>query len=1151
MDTQSLTIGLDVGSTTVKAVVCNEKLDILWKDYQRHEARQQQKVNELLAAVKKIFGHQQQFRLVITGSGGGALTSHLKARFIQEVNAVSLAVEYLHPAAGSVIELGGQDAKIILFKASVDKNSKRKILSMNDKCAGGTGTVIDKIRAKLNIQECDLPNFNFDGVDTHAVAAKCGVFAETDINGLQKNGVPPEQLMASLYGAIVQQNLSVLTRGNTLEPEVILLGGPNMFLPGLVQAWRHHIRNIWLERGCSFASGKAIDEMIYVPNDAQYYAALGAVIFAHQNLNSGLEKFCLSDVLSPKSLLLSMGKIRGSGKGLTESSEALLDFKQQQQKQSLHKQTLVSVGEEISVYLGVDCGSTSTKAVLIDDKGHVMTSAYQLSSGNPIEDSKQVLGQLHQSMANFKADLKVKSCVTTGYAKDVLKSAIGADAALVETVAHTKAALHFYPEVDVICDVGGQDIKIIMLKDGRIKDFRLNTQCSAGNGYFLQNTAQTLGLSVDEYADRAFNAQDYPEFGYGCSVFMQSDIVDFQRQGWSSDEILAGLAAVLPKNIWLYVAAIPNMATLGKTFLLQGGTQKNLAAVKAQSDFIQSRFKGSGVDPTILVHQYCAESGAIGAALEARRINVNLGDSDFIGFNAVRDIQYRIHNDERTVCDFCKNKCQRTFIDVKVADSKKIRPEAYSTLVPIEKDELRIISGNSCEKGLVEQLDDMKVIKKKLDQVTDETPNLVQYAAKQVWKTGSITVNKQQNLIDRLLNSQKTNIYHRDKIRIGIPRVLNNYSLNPLFSGYFRNLGIRPRNIVYSSFTDENMYREGAKRSSIDPCFSSKVAISHINQLMFGRGKKKPLDLIFFPMINSLDSSLSQVEDHAACPTVTVTPEVVKAAMTKEEDLFAKSGIQYINPMLNVSDRALFERQMFNTFADLLGISRKENKAAVLNGFDNLSQYKKQLQQKGKAILDSITSNDQISIVILARAYHNDPGINHEIPDQLQALGYPILSIDSLPVDDEVVSQVFEQDLKSGRINSGLEIGDVWKNAYSENTSQKVWAAKFIARHPNLVALELSSFKCGHDAPVYQLIEKIIESSGTPYFCFKDLDENKPSASINIRIETIHYFLQRYKESLVDKKKKEIELNSQMLEYEQSLRSLNKTPQETSLGKKL
>ncbi len=188
--------------------------------------------------------------------------------------------------------------------------------------------------------------------------------------------------------------------------------------------------------------------------------------------------------------------------------------------------------------------------------------------------------------------LKILGVGTTGYAKDILKDVIGADAALVETVAHTEAGLHFYDDVDVICDVGGQDIKIIILKNGRVKDFKLNTQCSAGNGYFLQSTAQGFNVPVEQYADTAFGANGFPSFGYGCAVFMQSDIVDFQRQGWKPEEIMAGLCNVLPKNIWLYVSQIPNLSAIGTRFLLQGGTQYNLAAVKAQVDFIESRFKG-------------------------------------------------------------------------------------------------------------------------------------------------------------------------------------------------------------------------------------------------------------------------------------------------------------------------------------------------------------------------------------------------------------------------------------------------------------------------------------------------------------------------------------------------------------------------------
>ncbi len=252
-------------------------------------------------------------------------------------------------------------------------------------------------------------------------------------------------------------------------------------------------------------------------------------------------------------------------------------------------------GEKVGAFIGLDGGSTSTKAVLLSESGDVLCKAYQLSEGNPIEDTKQLFESLRQQVESQGARLEVLGVGTTGYAKDILRDVLHADVALVETVAHTQSALRFYPDPHCIVDVGGQDIKIIVLHDGRIKDFRLNTQCSAGNGYFLQSTAEGLGVPVEDYADTAFSAEAMPVFGYGCAVFLQSDIVNFQRQGWRAEEILAGLAAVLPKNIFLYVANVPNVAKLGTRFILQGGTQKNLAVVKAETDFIRANFRDSSL----------------------------------------------------------------------------------------------------------------------------------------------------------------------------------------------------------------------------------------------------------------------------------------------------------------------------------------------------------------------------------------------------------------------------------------------------------------------------------------------------------------------------------------------------------------------------
>src|SRR6202008_1776216 len=294
-----------------------------------------------------------------------------------------------------------------------------------------------------------------------------------------------------------------------------------------------------------------------------------------------------------------------------------------------------------------------------------------LSNGNPIQDTIEVFEKLRSQVETQGAKLEVLGVATTGYAKDILKDVLHADVALVETVAHTESAMKFYDDPHVIVDVGGQDIKLIVLKNGRVKDFKLNTQCSAGNGYFLQSTAEGFGMKVEDFADVAFSAKSMPSFGYGCAVFMQSDIVNFQRQGWRSEEILAGLADVLPKNVFLYVASIPNLAALGTRFVLQGGTQNNLAVVKAEVDFIKSSFRANGKVPEIIVHEHCGESGEIGAAQEALGFWPNGKQTPFIGLEAVANIRYRTTRNEDTRCYFCKNNCLRTFIDVDVNGAKQ------------------------------------------------------------------------------------------------------------------------------------------------------------------------------------------------------------------------------------------------------------------------------------------------------------------------------------------------------------------------------------------------------------------------------------------------------------------------------------------------
>ena len=1157
MTGQRLFVGLDVGSTTVKAVVIDPaKDDFLWHDYQRHETKQPEKVLEFLQRIEKEFQLlPDRFRIFITGSGGGGIAPLIGAKFVQEVNAVSLAVEKLHPEVGSVIELGGQDAKIIIFKEDPETGRKKKIPSMNDKCAGGTGAVIDKINAKLRIPAEELCNQGYYGLKLHPVAGKCGVFAETDINSLQKMGVPRDELMASLFEAIVGQNLAVLTRGNTLRPVVLLLGGPNTYIRGMVEAWKHNIPKIWEERNYPLPEGVDPKDLITVPKNAQYFAALGAVEFGLQEEpDVGIYKGT-ADLEYYLNFGRQEEKKKKGAQGLSKSPDELMAFKERYKPKPFTPATF-QPGEVVEAFVGLDGGSTSTKAVLLDKNRHVLVKTYQLSKGNPIEDTIEVFGKLRQQVESQGATLNILGVGTTGYAKDILKDVLGADAALVETVAHTESALHFYKDVDVICDVGGQDIKLMILKNRKVKDFKLNTQCSAGNGYFLQGTAEGFGFPVEEFADRAFSAEAMPTFGYGCAVFMQSDIVDFQRQGWKPEEIMAGLAAVLPKNIWLYVSQIPNLAALGTNFILQGGTQKNLAAVKAQVDFIESRFKGKGVKPNVIVHEHCGESGAIGAAIEAVRLWENGRQTTFIGLDAVEKITYQTHRNENTRCYFCKNKCLRTFIDVKVDLQLDEEPVAYKSKIPLEPGTKRLIVGNSCEKGLVEDVEAMRVIKKGLDAVKGKNPNLVEIAAKAVFKSFN-----PPNVADplprfALTKRQKARVElmkKRETIRIGMPRALNMYSQTPVFSAYFESLGVKPENLVYSDYTSEQLYKEGAKRGAIDPCFPSKVGIPHVHNLLYVHHKKKPLDIIFFPMIDSLTTDLYGTQGSRACPTVTTTPEAVKAAFTKEGDLFKEMGVQYFSTFVCLVEPQLFARQMYEQFKDILGLSEEENARAVEEGYKALDYYNNViLRGTAREVLNTLVAEQRLGIVLLGRPYHHDPGINHEILEEFQKQGYPVFAQDALPIDPDILEQLFGEEVQAGLIKDPMDISDVWKNSYSENTSRKIWAAKYIARHPNLVALELSSFKCGHDAPIYTVVEEIVENSGTPYFCFKDIDENKPSGSIKIRVETITYFLKRYREDMVAKKTKRLSIEGRLQAYERKLREeLYRQYAEAGIGSEL
>ena len=608
---ESLLCGLDVGSTTCKYVLATPRGNVLAQAYERHNTRQAEKILQFLTMLESKHGFTPgRDRVFFTGSGAGIIAPLVGGKVVQEVVAVAAAVDKLHPSVRFVSEIGGEDMKTIFFQGEGASRSKQVL--MQSACSGGTGTFIEKTARKLEIAPETLSQMGYSGYSLHKISSKCGIFAEADANTLLKAGVPVEEIIASLFEAVVYQNLATLTRGNTPLPEILLLGGPNLFFKGLQEAWRHHLGKVWKERKVTISDDRDVSSLIRVPDNALYYAALGCVeVGLRENAAAGLYtgherlKYWIEEGQYEEKKKVGRG-------GLCKDDADLSTFKAKYEKQKAAAPvtTAAASGKTLGlVVLGCDFGSTTAKAVCMSPEKELLFSCYALSKGNPIEDAKSLFRQVREVVS----DKDILGLALTGYGKDLLKGILGADCPVVETIAHASAGLHFFPDADCICDVGGVDVKIMILNNGAVTDFRLNSQCSSGNGAFLQGVAERFNIPMSDMADGAFQARAMPQLSMGCGVFLQSDIVNQQRKGWQAEEILAGLCAILPLNVWIYAGGMNNLQQVGRKYILQGGTHRNLAVVKTQVDFILNKVP----DAEVVVHPYSGEAGAIGAGLVA------------------------------------------------------------------------------------------------------------------------------------------------------------------------------------------------------------------------------------------------------------------------------------------------------------------------------------------------------------------------------------------------------------------------------------------------------------------------------------------------------------------------------------------------------
>lgn len=535
MNNKLYKLGIDIGSTTVKIAILNKDNDILFSDYERHFANIQDTLASLLLKAKELLG-DIKVNPVITGSGGLTLANHLNVPFNQEVVSVASALEYYAPKTDVAIELGGEDAKIIYFTNGIDQR-------MNGICAGGTGSFIDQMASLLQTDATGLNEYAKNYQSIYPIAARCGVFAKTDIQPLINEGATKEDLAASIFQAVVNQTISGLACGKPIRGHVAFLGGPLHFLSELKAAF---IRTLNLT-----------DEYIIAPDNSHLFAAIGSAFAYDENISVDINEL-ITLLKSKIKLDFEVERMEP----LFSNEKEYDEFITRHNKASVRKGDLSSY--KGNCFMGIDAGSTTTKVALVGEDGTLLYSFYESNNGSPLATSIKAIKDIYEKLP--EGVNIVRSC-STGYGEALIKSALMLDEGEVETVSHYYAASFFDPSVDCILDIGGQDMKCIKIKDGTVDGVQLNEACSSGCGSFIETFAKSLNYSVQDFAKEALFAKHPIDLGTRCTVFMNSKVKQAQKEGASVADISAGLAYSVIKNALYKVIKLSDARDLGKILL--------------------------------------------------------------------------------------------------------------------------------------------------------------------------------------------------------------------------------------------------------------------------------------------------------------------------------------------------------------------------------------------------------------------------------------------------------------------------------------------------------------------------------------------------------------------------------------------------------
>ncbi len=1020
-----LRLGIDVGSTTVKLVILDpETGEMLHSVYRRHHARQAETAAGLLREAAALFP-ETSFRAAVCGSGGKPVARRLGVPFIQEVVANAAAVCELYPEARTAIELGGQDAKIVFFEEDESGALQATDMRMNGSCAGGTGAFIDEIASLLDIAPEEYEAMAAAGTHVFDISGRCGVFAKTDIQPLLIQGAAREDIALSAFHAIAKQTIGGLSQGLEMKPPIIFEGGPLTFHPALIDVFAERL-------GLS-------EDQIIIPDHPETIVALGTAMAVDKLFPDMEETLTLPEMEERLLMEDPGGEEARKAPPFFESREEYVAF--MARHVAVRRETEEPVVEDgkLRVWLGIDSGSTTSKMVLMDDNERVIDTYYSPNQGRALEVVRDGLQSFFNKYDKAGIQLEILGAGTTGYGEKMLAAAFGADFHIVETVAHAQACTHYFPDATFLLDIGGQDMKAVWLDDGIITNIMLNEACSSGCGSFLETFAANLDIPVEEIAGAAFSSSSPAALGSRCTVFMNSTIITEQRAGRTPEDIMAGLCRSIIENVFTKVVRISDTASLGSYIVVQGGTFRNEAVLRALEEYL---------DRDVTLSPYSGEMGALGAALLTKQYIEENGYADgkgtsFIGREALESFSYETRTGVQ--CPRCANHCARTVISFSTGE--------------------HWITGNRCERGETltpEELESLDGNESVPEETVREAPEKT--------AQGEDLFAEREKMLFQMYPCQTENAKNET---IGLPRVLEFWDSMPFWSTFFRALGYR---VKFSRPSSRKMYEEGLQFVASDTvCFPAKLAHGHIMDLA-----EQGVDRIFMPYVMHMPPEGVDKQSPYVCSVVMGYPMVIRNSQDPE----TRYGIPFDTPVFHwfaVNDR---KKQICRYARETLGVSAQEAERAFNQAENAIESFRAALRERAEKIIADARERNTFAVVLAGRPYHTDPLVSHGISKLFTRKGISVLTVDSLP-------DLEKQELKNTRI-------EITNNFHTRMLA----GAKVAAGNDALEYVQLVSFGCGHDAVLSDEIVRIMTSmSDKPPLVLK-IDESDAAGSLSIRVQS-------------------------------------------------